>query len=457
MKRILSLPLVVGILALAAFAPAPAQQADYLPPPPPPPPDFVPPPPDYAPTQPPDYAPTQPPDYAAPPGYDNSAYPPPDGAYGDSDQDYVPPSPDPVVSVYIDPPTEEPEPIGVPWAPPPMLVEDPGPPPFFGSVWTGGYWIWGGRWLWAHGRWLGAPMVGYAWTQPYYENRDGVVIFVPGYWRAPGLVFIAPPIGMSIMMVAAAPGIVMGPPPRGPNCIFVPPPPGSRLGVVVPAPLGTSPAVVIGAPPVIQFGMQVRLGDEGHVRIEAPAGATASGRAISMMAPREAHLAAAQRPIVRVAAPVPASSSPMRAFNPHGPLPTLPRAVAVRAVVAAPAQLHRAPRADRAAPASGPDRSRANAPQSERVEHMPQPRAQQAPPIARPKDPRAQRAAPQIERRDQPALRQVPAAERPAQPSEGARAPQGALGGEHPQAQEKKKAEEAHPPGAPKNEERERR
>jgi hypothetical protein len=465
-KRILVLPLVVGILGLAAIGPAPAQQADYLPPPPPPPPDYVPPPPDYAPTQP-------PPDYAPPPGYDSSAYPPPDGAYADSDQDYVPPPPDPVVSVYVDPPTEEPEPIGVPWAPPPMLVEDPGPPPYFGAVWTGGYWVWGGRWLWAHGRWLGAPMAGYAWTQPYYENRDGVVIFVPGYWRAPGLVFVAPAMGISILMVTAAPGVVMGPPPRGPNCIFVPPPPGSRLGIVVPAPLGTSPAVVIGAPPVVRFGMQVRLGDEGHVRIEAPATATASGRAVTVMAPREAHLAAAQRPIVRVAAPVPASSNAIRGFNPRGPLPTLPRAVAVKPVIAAPEQLHRAARADRAAPAASPDRPRGNAPQPNRVERVPQSRPEQPPPAAHPKDPRPERGASQIERRDQPAQRPAPPAERPAQKSEGARAPQGSEparapqgaegarapegnpGGEHPPAPAQKKAEEARPKG--EHEERERR
>jgi hypothetical protein len=39
------------------------------------------------------------------------------------------PDNEPVVSVYVDPPLVQPEPIAVQWAPPPMLVEVPPPQP----------------------------------------------------------------------------------------------------------------------------------------------------------------------------------------------------------------------------------------------------------------------------------------------------------------------------------------
>ena len=76
---------------------------------------------------------------------------------------YQPPPPPPVyqtqgvVSVYVDPPIGQPEAIACPWAPPPMLVEAPPPPPYEGTYWTGGYWIWQGTWVWAHGRWAAPP------------------------------------------------------------------------------------------------------------------------------------------------------------------------------------------------------------------------------------------------------------------------------------------------------------
>jgi len=247
-----------------------------------------------------------------------------------------------VVSVYVDPPTEEPEPIGVPWAPPPMLVEDPGPMPFYGAYWTGGYWVWDGQWVWAHGRWLAAPYAGYGWNQPYYENRGGAVIFVPGYWRAPGAVFIAPAIGVTVLMVEARPGVVRGPRCDGPDGVFVPPPPGSRMGIIVPAPLGTAPAVVVGSPPAIHSGMRVRGEDAGHVRIEAPAGVTANGRALAMTAPSAAHLAAAQQPVVRVAAPPPASTTPIHSYSPRQGFSRLPEARPVRPEIAQPSFVRRA-------------------------------------------------------------------------------------------------------------------
>src|SRR6185437_7471555 len=154
-------------------------------------------------------------------------YPQPAPAYDQSqDQD------EPVVSVYVDPPLEQPEPIAVQWAPPPMLVEVPPMQPYPDAVWTGGYWAWEGRWVWAAGRWAPPPRPYYVWTQPYYEHRGDVVVFVPGFWCAPQRHFVPPPPGLSISVAVAAPGLHMyGRAPIGPQGVFVPPPPGSRRGL----------------------------------------------------------------------------------------------------------------------------------------------------------------------------------------------------------------------------------
>jgi hypothetical protein len=106
---------------------------------------------------------------------------------------YVPAPPRSVVSVYVEPPISQPAPIAVGWAPPPLLVESPPPPPFDGAVWVGGYWVWQGDWVWAHGHWVGPPRPNYVWVHPYYENRDGVVLFITGHWNAAGVAFVPPP------------------------------------------------------------------------------------------------------------------------------------------------------------------------------------------------------------------------------------------------------------------------
>lgn len=233
-----------------------------------------------------------------------------------------------VVSVYVDPPLVQPEPIAVEFAPPPMLVQMPPPQPFADAVWIGGYWGWQGRWVWCSGRWAPAPQPGYVWTHPYYENRDGVVVYVAGFWRAPTVAFVPPPPVRLRLEVTL--GGVTGVRPIGPPGVFVPPPPGSRLGIVVPAPVGTAPAVVMSAPPVVNVGMRVQANtsvdshDVTHINqttvnnvrnvtnvtnvtIVAPPGATASGKAYQGTAPALAHLAAAQPSSVHVAAPRPSA------------------------------------------------------------------------------------------------------------------------------------------------------
>ena len=260
---------------------------------------------------------------------------------------YQTPTPQSVVSVYVDPPLYQPPPIRVQWAPPPMLVETVPYQPYLDSIWTGGYWVWEGNWVWAHGRWASPPQPGYGWINPYYENRGGSVLFVNGFWAGPGISFVRPPLSINIGLAVVGVGVVAGMPPIGPEGIFVPTPPGSRYGLIVPAPLGTSPAVVVSAPPVINEGMRIHVNNNinnnsnntytsnssklnnitnnsvtnvtniknvTNVTIIAPASATASGQAVNTTVPAQAYLAAALTPVVRAVAPEPVSSKPIPAY-----------------------------------------------------------------------------------------------------------------------------------------------
>jgi len=252
-----------------------------------------------------------------------------------------------VVSVYVDAPDYEPEPVAIAWAPPPMLVEDVPPPPDPYAVWTGGYWTWQGDWVWCAGRWVDPPRREYVWVQPYYEHRAERVIFIPGYWSTPDAEFIAPPIDRPIAWAYVNEGVVIGPPPEGPVGIFVPPPPGSRPGLIIPAPIGTPPAVVLSAPPVMAVGMRVSgtLALDSHrtindnrvtnyrvaslhrvanVTVQAPAAATATGRAYQAQVPHQAHLAAAMPAQVVARAPRPAMRTPVAAYVPGRALAALP-------------------------------------------------------------------------------------------------------------------------------------
>jgi hypothetical protein len=252
-----------------------------------------------------------------------------------------------VVSIYLEPPLSQPEPVLVPWAPPPMLVEAPPMMPFPGAVWIGGFWTWHGNWVWAAGRWVATPQPNYVWVQPYYEHRDAAVVFVNGYWAAPGVVFVPPPPTLYIRFVEVGRGVVPGPRPIGPMGVFVPPPPGSRPGIIVPAPIGTAPAVMMSAPAVMNVGMRVQnnvnttinnvnntrvtnitnVTNVTNVTVVAPATATASGQAYQANVPTQAHLAAAVPPVAHQAqAPVPLSKSAIPAYVPGKPLAALPPA-----------------------------------------------------------------------------------------------------------------------------------
>jgi len=256
------------------------------------------------------------------------------------------PDNEPVVSVYVDPPLVQPAPIAVQWAPPPMLVEVPPPQPYGEAIWTGGYWAWEGRWFWSAGRWAPPPQPNYGWVQPYYEHRGDVVVFVPGFWCAPQVRFVPPPLGINITVAIAAPGVRFGVAAMGPQGVFVPPPPGSRAGIIIPAPMGTPPAVVVSAPAVVNVGMRVRgnvdvnshnttnnvtnITNVTNVTIEAPAGATANGQAFQNSVPARAQLAAAMAPAGRPTAPQPTSAQAIPSYvSGHQPM-ALPTAQPLR-------------------------------------------------------------------------------------------------------------------------------
>jgi len=265
---------------------------------------------------------------------------------------YQTPAPQPVVSVYVDPPLMQPPPIQIGWAPPPMLVETPPPMPYPDAAWTGGYWTWEGNWVWAHGRWLQPPHPGYNWVNPYYEHRGGEVVFINGFWAAPGVVFMPPPPNIYIALAEVALGVIPGPRPIGPEGVFIPPPPGSHFGLIVPAPIGTAPAVITSAPPIINQGMYIshttnitnitNVTNIHNVTIIAPANSTANGQAFNHAVPGDAHLAAALPAMVKAVAPEPASPHPIPAYTPGRPLTSLPAAQMVHPVVP-PGFTHQAP------------------------------------------------------------------------------------------------------------------
>ncbi len=375
--------------------------------------------------------------------------PPPEPVYVAPAPVYQAPAPQPVVSVYLDPPLEQPAPIRVEWAPPPILVETPPAMPYDGAVWTGGYWTWQGTWVWAHGRWAPPPRPGFTWCHPYYENRGGSVVFINGFWAAPGVSFAAPAVGINISLGIVAAGVVRGPALIGPPGVFIPAPPGSHPGLIVPAPIGTAPSVVTSAPPIIHEGMHITTNNTvnnnihnttnitnvtnvTNVTIVAPASATASGQAVNSSVPAQAHLAAAMPPVVKAYAPEPASAKPVPAYVPGHPLATLPPAQTVHPEVnqtllhrpaPAPAQNQPAPAAQQQRPAPTPAQQ-AQQQQQQRPAPAPTPAAQPAPNQAKPA-PQPNGNQPQgredFERRQQQPAQQskpTPQAERPAPQAE---------------------------------------
>ena len=222
----------------------------------------------------------------------------------------------PVVSVLIEPPWQRPATIAVPYAPPPMLVDVPPPPPFAQALWICGHWAWEGAWVWARGLWSGRPRAGMRWVHPSYLHLDGEILFTAGHWTRADEAPPSPELQAAHAQPAAmaAPGTA----PQGPFGSCVPAPPGSRPGLIVPAPHDTAPAVLTCAPPICRSGIQVRAlrGDDSRLEISAPASATANGEPVLLLVPAAAHLAAALAPCVPSQAPAPLSQVGLTAFSP---------------------------------------------------------------------------------------------------------------------------------------------
>lgn len=121
------------------------------------------------------------------------AYVPPDDPYIPAPPMWGSSPPTQVIRVYEEPPLVQPATVFIDVAPPPMMAEVRPVRPSYDAVWIGGYWGWQSRWVWVRGRWAPPPRPGYVWTNPYYENRGGGVVYVPGFWRGPGAVFAPPP------------------------------------------------------------------------------------------------------------------------------------------------------------------------------------------------------------------------------------------------------------------------
>ncbi|HLH37002.1 MAG TPA: hypothetical protein VKX41_20180 [Alloacidobacterium sp.] len=69
-------------------------------------------------------------------------------------------------------------------APPPVVVERPGPPPRPGYVWVGGYHRWDGyRYVWVPGHYVLPPRPRAVWVPGHWVERRGGWVFVEGHWR----------------------------------------------------------------------------------------------------------------------------------------------------------------------------------------------------------------------------------------------------------------------------------
>lgn len=69
-------------------------------------------------------------------------------------------------------------------APPPVVIEHPGPPPRTGYVWVGGYHRWDGyRYVWVPGHYVLPPRPRAVWVPGHWAERRGGWVFVEGHWR----------------------------------------------------------------------------------------------------------------------------------------------------------------------------------------------------------------------------------------------------------------------------------
>jgi hypothetical protein len=69
-------------------------------------------------------------------------------------------------------------------APPPVIVERPGPPPEPGFVWIAGYHRWeGDHYVWTPGHYERPPHPGARWVAHRWVHRHDQWVLVEGHWR----------------------------------------------------------------------------------------------------------------------------------------------------------------------------------------------------------------------------------------------------------------------------------
>ena len=67
-------------------------------------------------------------------------------------------------------------------APPPLPSDERPPCSEEGTIWTPGYWDWGGgAYYWVPGAWVRPPRVGVLWTPGYWRCVGAILFFHPGY------------------------------------------------------------------------------------------------------------------------------------------------------------------------------------------------------------------------------------------------------------------------------------
>ena len=73
--------------------------------------------------------------------------------------------------------------IAITIAPPVLFVYAQPPMPELGTIWTPGYWAYGGDgYYWVPGTWVLPPAAGLYWTPPYWGFESGSYLFHAGYW-----------------------------------------------------------------------------------------------------------------------------------------------------------------------------------------------------------------------------------------------------------------------------------
>jgi hypothetical protein len=87
-------------------------------------------------------------------------------------------------SLLLSVPSAFPQRIVVQVAPPPVVVEHPGPRPHDGWVWVPGYHRWDGhRYNWVGGRWAAPPRPHAVWVPGHWRHEAGGYVWIEGHWR----------------------------------------------------------------------------------------------------------------------------------------------------------------------------------------------------------------------------------------------------------------------------------